>query len=163
MELHTLEKFNLKQNPNMKSTFLILASLTLLPGCASVQKIQIAAEGGMAGASIQVDVAPDSPRVQSVPVSSYFLPGNAIRAGAKAKTVRFGQGQPSTQEVSASGLGSKAVIIAQLPGGRSDAAGDADSRRKTIPLSGKLPNGEKVTSVLRVGISDGGISVKAVK
>lgn len=117
----------------------------------------------MAAASIQVDVAPDSPALQSVPVSSYFLPGNAIRAGAKAHTVRFGEGQPSTQEVSASGLGGKAVIIAQLPGGRADAPGDADSRRKTIPLSGKLPNGEKVTSVLRVGISDGGITVKAVK
>ena len=147
----------------MKPTFLLLAGLALLPGCASVQTLQIAAEGGMAGASIQVDVAPDSPGLQSVPVSSYFLPGNAIRAGAKAKTVRFGQGQPSTQEVSASGLGSKAVIIAQLPGGRSDAPGDSDSRRKTIPLSGKLPSGEKVTSVLRVGISDGGITVKAVK
>ena len=117
----------------------------------------------MAGASIQVDVAPDSPALQSVPVSHYFLPGNAIRAGAKARTARFGQGQPATQEISAAGLGSRAVIIAQLPGGRADAAGDADSRRKTIPLSGKLANGEKVTSVLRVGISDGGITVKAAK
>ena len=84
-------------------------------------------------------------------------------ASPTARTARFGEGQPSTQEISAAGLGSKAVIIAQLPGGRSDAPGDADSRRKTIPLSGNLPSGEKVTSVLRVGISDGGISVKAVK
>lgn len=117
----------------------------------------------MASASMQVDVAPDSPGIQSVPVSQYFLPGNAIRAGSKAKSVRFGQGQPATQSVSASGLGSKAVIIAQLPGGRVDAPGDADSRRKTIPLSGKLPSGEKVTSVLRVSISDGGISVRTSK
>ena len=147
----------------MKTTFLLLAALALLPGCASVRTLQVTAEGGMAGASIQVDVAPDSPALQSVPVSSYFLPGNAIRAGAKARTARFGQGQPATQEISAAGLGGRAVIIAQLPGGRADASGDADSRRKTIALSGKLPNGEKVTSVLRVGISDGGISVKAVK
>jgi uncharacterized protein YceK len=147
----------------MKANLLVLGLIALLPGCAGVQTLQIAAEGGMAASSIQVDVAADSPGLQSVPVSSYFLPGNAIRAGAKARTVRFGQGQPSTQDVSVSGLGSKAVIIAQLPGGRSDASGDADSRRKTIPLSGKLPNGEKVTSVLRVGISDGGISVRAVK
>ena len=117
----------------------------------------------MAAASIQVDVVPDSPGIQSVPVSQYFLPGNAIRAGNRPRTVRFGQGQPSTQEVSASGLGSKAVIIAQLPGGRSDAPGDSDARRKTIPLSGKLPGGEKVTSVLRVGISEGGITVRAAK
>jgi len=117
----------------------------------------------MAASSIQVDVVPDSPGIQSVPVSQYFLPGNVIRAGNKARTVRFGQGLPSTQEVSASGLGGKAVIIAQLPGGRMDAAGDADSRRKTIPLSGKLPNGEKLTSVLKVGVSDGGITVSAVK
>ena len=147
----------------MKSTFLLLSVLALLPGCASVKTLQVTAEGGMAGASIQVDVAPDSPALQSVPVSRYFLPGNAIRAGAKARTARFGQGQPATQEISAAGLGSRAVIIAQLPGGRADAMGDADSRRKTIPLSGKLANGEKVTSVLRVGISDGGITVKAAK
>ena len=117
----------------------------------------------MAAASIQVDVAPDSPALQSVPVSRYFLPGNAVRAGAKARTVRFGQGQPATQEISASGLGGRAVIIAQLPGARMDASGDADSRRKTIPLSGQLPSGEKVNSVMRVGISDGGITVKPVK
>ena len=147
----------------MKSHFLLLGVLALLPGCAAVKTLQITAEGGMAASSIQVDVVPDSPGIQSVPVSQYFLPGNVIRAGNKARTVRFGQGQPSTQEVSASGLGSKAVIIAQLPGGRSDAPGDSDSRRKTIPLSGKLPSGEKVTSVMKVGISDGGITVKAVK
>lgn len=117
----------------------------------------------MAASSIQVDVAPDSPGIQSVPVSQYFLPGNAIRAGSRAKSVRFGQGQPSTQSVSTSGLGGKAVILAQLPGGRTDAPGDADSRRKTIPLSGKLPSGEKVTSVLRVGISEGGITVRPSK
>ena len=149
----------------MKSTLLLLGVLALLPGCASVQTLQITAEGGMASASMQVDVVPDSPGIQSVPVSQYFLPGNAIRAGnaAKTKTVRFGQGLPSTQPVSTSGLGGKAVIIAQLPGGRSDAPGDADSRRKTIPLSGKLPSGEKVTSVLRVGISEGGITVRPSK
>ena len=149
----------------MKPHFLLLGVLALLPGCASVQTLQITAEGGMAAASIQVDVAPDSPGIQSVPVSQYFLPGNAIRAGnsAKTKTVRFGQGQPSTQSVSAAGLGGRAVVIAQLPGAHSDASGDGDSRRKTIPLSGKLPSGEKVTSVLRVGVSEGGISVRAVK
>ena len=147
----------------MKANFLLLGVLALLPACASVKTLRVTAEGSMAASSIQVDVAPDSPALQSVPISQYFLPGNAIRAGAKARTARFGEGQPSTQEISASGLGSKAVIIAQLPGGRTDASGDADSRRKTIPLSGKLPNGEKVTSVLRVGISEGGISVKAEK
>lgn len=147
----------------MKSNFLLLGVLALLPGCASVQTLQITAEGSIAASSVQVDVVPDSPGVQSVPVSQYFLPGNAIRAGNNPRTVRFGQGQPATQTVSASGLGSKAVIIAQLPGGRTDAQGDADSRRKTIPLSGKLPGGEKLTSVLRVGISEGGISVRSAK
>ncbi len=149
----------------MKSKFLLLGVLALLPSCASVQTLQISAEGGLAAASIQVDVVPDSPGIQSVPMSQYFLPGNAIRAGnaSRAKSIRFGQGQPSTQSVSVSGLGGSAVVLAQLPGGRSDAAGDSDSRRKTIPLSGKLPTGEKVTSVLRVGISEGGITVKPSK
>ncbi len=149
----------------MKTNFLLLGVLALLSGCASVQTLQVTAEGGLAAASFQVDVVPDSPGIQSVPVSQYFLPGNAIRNGnsAQTKSIRFGQGQPSTQSVSASGLGSKAVVLAQLPGARTDASGDADSRRKTIPLSGKLPTGEKVTSVLRVSISDGGITVRAVK
>lgn len=146
----------------MKFPFLLLGILALLPGCA-VKTLRITAEGGMAAASIQVDVAPDSPAVQSVPVSQYFLPGNSVRAGARARTARFGQGQASSQEISASGLGGKAVIIAQLPGARMDASGDADSRRKTIQLSGKLPSGEKVTSVLYVGISDGGITVRPAK
>ncbi|MEO8792523.1 MAG: hypothetical protein ABI464_09340 [Chthoniobacteraceae bacterium] len=153
----------LKPHPHskMKTILPIFAALALLPGCASVKTLHITAEGNMAAASVQVDVAPDSPAIQSVPVSQYFLPGNSIRAGAKSRTVRFGQGQPSAQDISVSGLGGKAVVIAQLPGARTDAPGDADSRRKTIPLSGKLPNGEKVTSVLRVGITDGGITVKS--
>lgn len=130
-----------------------------------MQTLQITAEGGLAASSIQVDVVPDSPGIQTVPVSQYFLPGNPIRTGnaSRAKSIRFGQGQPSTQSVSASGLGGTAVVLAQLPGARSDASGDGDSRRKTIPLSGKLPSGEKVTSVLRVGISEGGITVRASK
>lgn len=117
----------------------------------------------MAAASIQVDVVPDSPAVQTVPVSQYFLPGNAVRAGANPRTVRFGAGQASTQEVSASGLGSRAVVIAQLPGGHADATGDADARRKTIPLSGKLPSGAKVTPTIRVSVSQGGIAVQPVQ
>ena len=116
----------------------------------------------MAAASIQVDVAPDSPGIQSVPVSQYFLPGNAIRASARPKTVRFGAGQNSTQNVAVAGLGSRAVVIAQLPGAHADASGDADSRRKTIPLSGKLPDGSKVTPVLHVRVSQSGIKVQPV-
>ena len=142
----------------MKHSLLILGSIALLSGCASVKTLKIGAEGGIAAASIQVDVVKNSPAIQSVPVSQYFLPGNAVRAGANPRTVRFGAGQ-STHDVSASGLGGSAVVIAQLPGEHSDASGDADSRRKTIPLSGKLPSGAKVTPVLRVGISQGGISV----
>lgn len=147
----------------MKTSLSILAAIALLPGCASVKTLQIGAQGGMAAASIQVDVVPDSPAIQAVPVSQYFLPGNAVRAAANPKTVRFGAGQPATQEVSASGLGKRAVVIAQLPGGHSDMSGDADSRRKTIPLSGKLPNGTKVTPVMRVDVSQGGITVKPVQ
>jgi len=114
----------------------------------------------MAAASIQVDVVPDSAAVQSVPVSQYFLPGNPVRAAANPRTVRFGAGQAATQSVSAAGLGSRAVVIAQLPGGHADVSGDGDSRRKTIPLSGKLPSGAKVTPTLRVAVSQGGISVQ---
>ena len=147
----------------MKSTFPLLGLLALMTGCSSVKTLKVTAQGNLASASIQVDAVADSPGIQMVPVSQYFLPGNAIRTGAKKQTATFGQGLPNSQNISTAGLGSKAVIIAQLPGGRSDAPGDADSRRKTIPLSGKLPSGEKVTSVLAVDISEGGISVKPVK
>ena len=143
----------------MKYSFLILGAIAFLSGCASVKTLKIGAEGGVASASMQVDVVKNSPAVQSVPVSQYFLPGNAVRAGANPKTVRFGAGQPTTHDVSVSGLGGSAVVIAQLPGEHADASGEADSRRKTIPLSGKLPSGAKVTPVLRVGVSQSGISV----
>ena len=105
---------------------------------------------------MQVDVVKNSPAVQSVPVSQYFLPGNTVRAGANPKTVRFGAGQ-STHVVSVSDLSGSAVVIAQLPGEHSDAPGDADSRRKTVSLSRKSAGGAKV---LRIGVSQGGISVK---
>ena len=112
---------------------------------------------------MQVDVVKNSPAVQSVPVSQYFLPGNAVRAGANHKTVTFGAGQSSTHDVSVSDLSGSAVVIAQLPGEHSDASGDADSRRTTIPLSGKLRSGAKVTPVLRIGVSQSGISVSPAK
>lgn len=147
----------------MKTRILLLASVALLSGCASVKTLQISAEGGMAAASIQVDVVPDSAAVQNVPVSQYFLPGNPIRIGANPKTVRFGAGQPSTQDVSVAKMGKRAVVIAQLPGEHSDMSGDADARRKSVQLSGKLPDGTKVTPVMRVGVSQGGISVKPVQ
>lgn len=141
-------------------TLLFVSVATLLTGCASVKTIEIAADGQMASASVRVDVVQDSPAVQTVPVSQYFLPGNQVRVGASPRTVQFGS-TPPTQSVSVSGMSGKVVVLAHLPGGHNDAAGDADARRKTIPLSGKY-NGQKVTSTMRVNVSQGGISVTPV-
>ena len=117
----------------------------------------------MAAASIEVDVLSDSPGAQSVPISQYFLPGNAVRASSSPKVVRFGAGQPATQDVSVGTMGKRAVIIALLPGAHADASGDSDARRKTVPLSGKLPSGAKVTEVMNVSVSQGGITVEPSK
>ena len=145
----------------MKTRFLLLAALAFLPACgSSVRTLRVTAQGGLAAASIEVDVLPDSPGAQSVPISQYFLPGNAVRAGSNPKVVRFGAGQPATQDVSVGGLGKRAVVIAQLPGAHADAPGDSDARRKTIPLSGKLPSGAKLTDVINVKVSQGGITVE---
>lgn len=141
-------------------TLLLISSAAFITGCASVKTIEVAADGQMASASVRVDIVQDSPAVQTVPVSQYFLPGNVVRSGANPKTVQFGS-TPPTQSVSVSGMSGKVVVIAHLPGGHSDFAGDADARRKTIPLSGKY-NGQKVTSTMRVNVSQGGISVTPV-
>ena len=142
-------------------SFLLPSLAILLGGCASVKTIEVVADSQMASASVRVDVVQDSPSMQSVPVSQYFLPGNVVRSGASPKTVQFGSGSP-TQSVSVSDMSGKVVVIAHLPGGHGDAPGDADARRKTIPLSGKY-NGQKVAKTMRVNVSQGGISVTPVK
>ena len=138
----------------MKNHLLTFLSAALvMSGCSSVRTLEIAADPAMAAASVQVDVVQDSPAVQSVPVSQYFLPGNMVRTGARAKTVRFGSG-PATQSVSVSDFKGKVVVLAHLPGGHADASGDADARRKTIPLSGK-----GTASTMRVNVAQGGLTV----
>ena len=144
-----------------KHLFSLLSVGLFMSGCSSVKTLEIVADGAMASASVQVDVVSDSPAVQSVPVSQYFLPGNSVRSTSSPKTVRFGSG-PATQSVSVSGMGSKVVVLAHLPGGHADASGDADARRKTIPLSGSY-NGRKVTPTMRVNVAQGGLTVSPTK
>jgi len=147
----------------MNHRFLLaIAAAASFSACASVKTIQVAADGNMAAASIQVDVAKDSPELRAVSVNQYFTPGNPVRSAARPRTVRFGAGQPPVQEIPAAGYGSRAVIIAQLPGGHSDAPGDADSRRKILPLSGKMPDGRKLTPTMRVNVSQGGLTFTPV-
>jgi hypothetical protein len=144
-----------------KHLFTCLSAALAFTGCTSVKTLEIAADPAMASASVQVDVVQDSPNIQSVPVSQYFLPGNMTRTSASPRTVRFGSGQ-ATQSVSTSGFKGKVVVLAHLPGGHADAAGDADARRKTIPLSGSY-NGQKVTSTMRVNVAQGGLTVAPKK
>lgn len=113
----------------------------------------------MAQASIQVDVAEHSPELEGVSVSEYFKPGNGVRASANKRTLIFGGGRATQQELAAEGLGKKAVVIAYLPGARVDAAGDADSRRKNLPLRGKMSDGRKVSNVMKVSVGDAGVTV----
>ena len=140
-------------------SLIALAAAASLSACASVKTIQIAADSSMSAASIEVDVAKDSPELRAVSVSQYFAPGNPLRNAAHPYTARFGAGQSSVREFPATGLGSRAIIIAQLPGGHSDVPGDADSRRKILPLSGKMPDGRKLTPIMRVNVSQGGLTI----
>ena len=137
--------------------FSFLSIALVMSGCSSVKTLEIAADGAMAAASVQVDVVQDSPAVQTVPVSQYFLPGNMVRTGAQKKTVRFGSG-PAVQSVSTSGFKGKVVVLAHLPGAHADGSGDADPRRKTIPLSGK-----GTASTMRVDVRQGGLTVTPKK
>jgi len=143
-------------------------TMVLFTGCAGLKEVQISSSPAMRNASIQVDVvgstASNRGTVEGVPVSKYFQSGNAIRQGLQAKAMRFGSDQPPTQSITSDDpiwrgwISSKAVsiiVMADVPGVFDDLPGEADPRRKILPLSGKgAPKG-----IVHLEIYQGGLRV----
>jgi hypothetical protein len=132
--------------------------LCLITGCSTLKTINVSQDAALAGASVAVDIVPETDKnaaIETCSVRDYWKPGSALRHGQVA-TLRFGQGQPATQSVTKNwqALGAKKVVVlADLPGVFQDAPGDADARRKIIPV------GKAATVTVRV--SPTGLSVES--
>ena len=93
-----------------------------------------------------VGIGPNNQSLKLLPVPKYWQGGNA-QAKTDAKSFRFGPNSPQTYTVSKDDpiwkhwhdIGAKEMmVIADLPGVFSDLPGDADQRRKLIPIAGKV-------------------------
>ena len=147
-------------------------TLGLFTSCAQLQEVKVATAPSLRSASVQVDVvgvtASNHNAVEGVPVSKYFQSGNAVRQGVRSKSMRFGDNQPSTQVITKddpiwqSWLNDKAVsivVLADIPGVFDDLPGDADPRRKILPLSGK----EAPKGAVQIEVTQGGLQVTPQK
>jgi hypothetical protein len=136
---------------------LSLATLSILTGCASLHTVNVQEDAALAGASVVVDVVPETgkgPNLETCSVRDYWRPGSSLRQAGAATTLRFGQGQSQTQSVTKSwqSMGAKKVVVlADLPGVFQDLPGDSDPRRKIIPV------GKSATVTVR--ITPSGLSV----
>ncbi|RFC44875.1 MAG: hypothetical protein DVB28_000851 [Verrucomicrobia bacterium] len=138
----------------------------LLSACSSLQEVRVSAAPSLRRASIQVDIAGvnqlERGIVEGAPISKYFQPGNTVRLGLQTQAMRFGGDQPFSQSVTAESpvwkgwLAKKSVdivVLADVPGVFDDLPGEADPRRKILPLSGKTaPKG-----VVNLEIFEGGL------
>jgi hypothetical protein len=144
----------------------ILAFLTLTACSNQLQGVRITTSPELKRASVQVDVVgvtgSSRSAMEHVPVSKYFQAGNALRQTVQAKSMRFGNAQVDSLSVDRSDplwrawLDRKSqsiVIMADVPGVFDDLPGEADPRRKILPLSGK----EAPAGVVHLEIYQGGI------
>ncbi len=150
--------------------------LLFLNGCGDkpqTYNLLLECDDVVAKKSVRVDIIPvskiDLPEWEAYPVSKYWQPQNPKRAGAEKLTKNFGFGQPKSYVLKSSDPEIKTkwkdwmnrhvshlVVIADLDSVSDDAAGNADPRRKIIPLNKKSwPD----TSTLRILVQDGGIRV----
>lgn len=132
----------------------IAALAALMPACTSLKTVHVRGDSIIANSSVEVDIVKSSPAVQTISVRDYFQPGNTVRSNARPTTVRFGSGQIGETVVPKKNWGGGGVtVLADIPG-ISDAPGDADARRKTIPGSGK-----GVKSNMQVLVTPSGVNV----
>lgn len=145
---------------------LLALGTAFLAGCAGLTGVKIAADSAVHGASIQVDVVgvtqANSGMIEGAPISKYFQSGSVVRQGAMAKSFRFGGSQPTIQLVDKTDPiwarwkaehVTSLVVLADVPGVFEDLPGDADPRRKILPLTGKTaPKG-----VAELEITQGGL------
>lgn len=127
--------------------------------------------------SVRVDLIPvsqiDLSGWEAVQLSKYWQPQNTKRSGTEKITRNFGFGQPRSYVLRISDPDIKdkwrdwlrrgvthLVVLADLDSVTEDAPGNADPRRKIIPLNKKSwPD----TSAIRILVQDGGIRVERVE
>ena len=138
------------------TTAFVAVGLSLLTGCSSphLDTVNLQGSASVAAASVQVDVIglnAGNQTLKALPVPQYWRGANA-QYKADAKSFRFGPNSPQTYTIAAgdpiwkhwSDAGvTEVMVIADLPGVFSDLPGDADQRRKVIPVTSK---GSKTTS-----------------
>jgi hypothetical protein len=123
--------------------------LALLTGCSSeLSQVTLQGSPSVAAASVLVDVVgigPNSQGLKLLPVSRYWEGGSAPTK-ADAKSFRFGPNSPQSYTIAPSDpiwkhwhdIGATEVmVVADLPGVFPDLPGDADARRKILPISSK--------------------------
>ncbi len=150
----------------LRSTALVLATgLSLLTGCSSpsLDTVNLQGSASVASASVQVDVVglnAGSQTLKALPVPQYWRGGNAPYK-ADAKSFRFGPNSPQTYTIAASdpiwahwkSIGATEVmVIADLPGVFADLPGDADQRRKIIPITSKTKTTSATIVVDKTGL-----------
>jgi hypothetical protein len=152
---------------------LLLAVLAFGAGCGDKAKsytIELEADASLAQKSVLVDVIGatpyDAPVWEAVDIDQYWQPGSAKRAGAEkvtkpfgpnhATTYRLGTGDVPWKEWMARGV-NHLVVIADIPGLAGGPPGNANPRRKILPLSPK--HWAKGTSSLKLRLQVDGIRV----
>ena len=145
-------------------TLVVAVGLSLLTGCSShLDTVNLQGSASVAAASVQVDVVglnAGNQTLKALPVPQYWRGANA-QYKADAKSFRFGPNSPQTYTIAASdpiwkhwsdtGV-TEVMVIADLPGVFSDLPGDADQRRKIIPITSKSKTNSATIVVDKTGL-----------
>ena len=135
------------KNPHLLAV--AAAGLSLLAGCSSpLNTVNLQGSASVAAASVQVDVVglnANNQTLKAIPVPQYWR-GTSAQYKADTKSFRFGPNSPQTYTIAASDPiwkhwadtgATDVMVIADLPGVFADMPGDADQRRKIIPIHSK--------------------------
>lgn len=134
---------------NLLLTATAAIGLSFLTACSSsLTSVTLQGSPSVTSSSVLVDVVgigPNNQALKLTPVSRYWQGGSA-QAKGDSKSYRFGPNSPQTYTLGANdpiwkhwqAIGATEVmVIADLPGVFADQPGDADARRKILPMSSK--------------------------
>jgi hypothetical protein len=145
-------------------------------GCGDSVKsynLVVECDDAVANKSVTVDLIGatdlEKPEWESYSINKYWQPSDKKRGAAQKETVLFGPGKPKSYTFRLADPQWKSkwkqwqarrvthlVVIADLSHITEDAMGNADPRRKTIPLNKKSWPG---VSSFRIRVQDGGIGI----
>ena len=130
----------------------VAAGLSLLTGCSSgLNTVNLQGSASVAASSVQVDVVginANNQTLKAIPVPQYWR-GASAPYRADIKSFRFGPNSPQTYTIAATDPiwkhwhdtgATDVMVVADLPGVFADLPGDADQRRKIIPIKSKSPS-----------------------